>query len=259
MIGSTNSIWAVNGKYEQLVNYTMLYDYGDECEDITGGWSRNFTAADSYYSGSKSKLTKNANNIKNASSVSFRQIYSLLTTNTIDTTGYSKTGVLLTTTHGSTSYTISEFRLTNGYTNYSTAGSMGVCKVYRENAVTNKILTGAISTSGKYYASFEVVGNGSPSDGFCTFYAAFLLKEDDWETLADKAGITATSIDDVLTNSETLLSNEKTVEFMIKQCTGDFMVSAIQNQTFLTALNNSPFKEKIMANEHWAKFLNMVN
>ena len=56
-----------------------------------------------------------------------------------------------------------------------------------------------------------------------------------------------------------LLSNEKTVEFMIKQCTGDFMVSAIQNQTFLTALNNSPFKEKIMANEHWAKFLNMVN
>ena len=24
--------------YEQLVNYTMLYDSGDECTDITGGW-----------------------------------------------------------------------------------------------------------------------------------------------------------------------------------------------------------------------------
>lgn len=24
--------------YEQVINYTMLYDYGDECEDVTGGW-----------------------------------------------------------------------------------------------------------------------------------------------------------------------------------------------------------------------------
>ena len=24
--------------YEQLINYTMLYDNGDECEEITGGW-----------------------------------------------------------------------------------------------------------------------------------------------------------------------------------------------------------------------------
>ena len=38
MIGQTNAIEEVNGAYPQVVNYTMLYDYGNECEEITGGW-----------------------------------------------------------------------------------------------------------------------------------------------------------------------------------------------------------------------------
>ena len=44
MIGSTNSIWNVNGIYEQIVNYTMLYDVSfndidlNQCKEVTGGW-----------------------------------------------------------------------------------------------------------------------------------------------------------------------------------------------------------------------------
>lgn len=82
--------------------------------------------------------------------------------------------------------------------------------------------------------------------------------EDDWQTLANLAGITATSIEEVLINSETLLSNENAVLFMVHNCTGNFMLAAIQSDTFLNALNNSPFKTIIYANEHWSKFLTMV-
>lgn len=91
-----------------------------------------------------------------------------------------------------------------------------------------------------------------------SIHGVLLTKQDDYATLAKKAGITASSIDDVLSASETLLSNKSAVNYMIYNCTGDFMVSAIQSSTFLTALNSSPYKELVYANEHWAKFLAMV-
>ena len=65
-------------------------------------------------------------------------------------------------------------------------------------------------------------------------------------------------MNELLENSSMILINEKAVEFMIKQCTGEFMASAISSEVFLTALNNSPYKDKIYANEHWSKFLNFV-
>ena len=85
-----------------------------------------------------------------------------------------------------------------------------------------------------------------------------MVKSDDWETLCSKAGITPSSIDGVLTQSEAILSNKNAVQFMVSQCTGEFMVSAIQNSTFMTALNSSPYKTIVQGNEHWSKFLAMV-
>jgi hypothetical protein len=42
MLSKTNVKVKPNAKkttHEQLVNYVMLYDYGDECIDVTGGWN----------------------------------------------------------------------------------------------------------------------------------------------------------------------------------------------------------------------------
>ena len=258
MIGSTNSIWKINGQYEQQVNYTMLYDYGDECEDITGGWSKYYTSADSYYSGGKKALSKYENNIKNSSSVAFREVYSLLTSNLIKTEGYTKVGACASTTANSTQNTRVDLRLVdNAITLW--AGNFTARDFWKKVDVkANEFLIGDISEHGNYFAQLAVIGDGSPCSGYGTFHAVFMVKADDWQTLVEKAGITASSIDDILTNSTTLLSNEEAVNFMIKNCTGDFMVSAVANSTFLTALNNSQYKTIIWANEHWAKFLNMV-
>ena len=85
-------------------------------------------------------------------------------------------------------------------------------------------------------------------------YACFFCKTDDISGLKSYGN----SKSDILANSADLLSNESAVRYMIYNCTGDFMVSAIKSSVFLTALESSPYKEMVYANEHWAKFLAMV-
>ena len=277
--GSELSYWALNGveydfdtpvngditlvaiwqeKYKQLVNYTMLYDYGDECIEITGGWDKYLTSADSYYSGNKKALTKNSDNISNGASVSFREVYSLLTNNLINTEGYTKLCACVTTTASATYGTATILRFTEDNVKLWGGPATAHNQWQYIDPKTKVFLIGNISKHGEYYANIGVIGDKSPSSGYSIFYTVFLLKADDWETLTEKAGLTATSIEDILTNAETLLTNEEAVNYMLKNCTGDFMVSAIQNETFLTALENSPYKTKIYANTHWSKFLTMV-
>lgn len=110
--------------------------------------------------------------------------------------------------------------------------------------------------------SHVVIWAESPADGsqqliIKSKYLA-LFKPDNWAELSNLIEIEATSISDILDNSVTLLSNKKAVEYMMYNCTGDFMMNAIMSETFLTALNNSQYKTMIMANEHWSKFLSMV-
>lgn len=251
MIGSTNAINKINEKYEQLVNYTMLYDYGDECTDITGGW------IGGTYS-TNAKFTKYNN---------YLYLHSYRTTatmnNKLDLTKYDK--IFANT------YTLG--RIEQGYSAQSF--NVATSKTFTQGRLDNIVIrTGHFNvnypTAGEYIFDFDIVSEAKgeyylgiqmdddKNNGYLNLYHMALIKNDDWQTLANIAGITAVSIDDILTNSATLLSNENAVEFMIKQCTGSFMTSAIQSSTFLTALNNSAYKTIIMANEHWAKFLNMV-
>lgn len=248
MIGSTNSIWDVNSKYEQLINYTMLYDYGDECTDITGGW--NGLTVNGWYS----EATKYENYLyMHASTASFT------TKNKIDLTNYNTIcNVVKNATNMSST---GSFTIGVGDTLYNKDG-LGInygtfTKAKAFTTLGNYIAVLDISEiSTNLYYTFWVAD--SANKAYASVYNSFLVKQDDWQPLANLANITASSIDDILTNSTTLLSNKNAVEFMIYQCTGDFMAKAIQSETFLTALNNSQYKTIIMANEHWAKFLNMV-
>ena len=227
---------------EQLVNYTMLYDYGDECIDVTGGWE----AIDHHDSYTPTvTITKNTDNIYTTQSGS--GLSGPTTKNNINTMEYKSLGTVLKCTINSATW--ARCYLVNA-----------------EDAYNTYIISNGTITTPKFYC--REIGELTNYDtyqgiiidytGNITMYAFFLLKSDNIQGLIERANIAATTIDEILVNSEIILNNENAVNYMIKQCTGDFMAMAIQNSAFLTALNNSPYASLIYANEHWAKFLNMV-
>ena len=265
MIGSTNSIWNVNRPYEQLINYTMIYDLGDECNDITGGWGTGLARDGSGFT--KVNANFNSNHVLLSISSGAKST-GIKTKSTVNLSDYSKLSALCygyqTNSSGiEPAVGIGATENTNyflGSTTYTP--SPLVENIVKLSDETSSIwLTSDVSNINKN-GYIAVHGWVSSYLKITTLYleinSVVLTKEDDFQTLADLAGITAGNIDGVLINSTTLLSNKQAVEYMIKQCTGDFMVSAVANETFLTALNNSQYKTIIMANEHWAKFLNMV-
>lgn len=261
MIGSTPLLRRyVQGKlvygeepsnYEQLVNYTMLYDGGDECTSVVGGWS-----GTTYYTSATVIKYSEYIHIHSYRATAYTQ-------SKVNLTGYSKM-LLVTNTRGrtTTSYN-SQFihvadsvRTTTGYIN-STRNNILVANVNISAGANYNFLVDIPSA----YQTSKYIGVMSDDSGYLAYinmYNFAIFKADDWETLASLSDITASSIDDILTNSETLLSSKEAVEFMLKQCTGDFMANAVVNQTFLTALKNSAYNTTIHANEHWNKFLSMV-
>ena len=256
--------------YEQLVNYTMLYDgsLGDatenQCVDITGGYSKQINS--DYI---EDTVIFNDNNIyckaKRLANTPKNYLARISTNSLINLNGYKKIGVLAKITLELYDYSRSSLELATAKIGNVALFKFGDYTVVQENSANGikHIYSGDISeleTKNVYFCAQAFSMNSTVTNNLSEveMYYAFLVKNDDWKTLASKADITASSIDDILINSETLLSNKDAVEFMIYQCTGDFMASAIQSNTFLTALNNSEFKTIILANKHWNKFLNMV-
>ena len=89
-------------------------------------------------------------------------------------------------------------------------------------------------------------------------FALYLFKRDNWRTLARIAGLTPTTMAALIQNASTILANEDAVDYMITKCTGDFMINALMNSTFKTALDSSTYKATILANDFWGKFYGIV-
>ena len=245
MIGQTNAVEDVNLNTKgQLINYTMLYDSGNECADITGGWEA-FSINETYKS--VGTLTKNVSTMY--FTVSGSQTSGPGTINKVDFTGYKYAVVLQTFKATSATWETAWLAVSDAMYSYNIRENIGQ-NIEVTTPTLYKIDVSEVA-SGHFSTTLNYSGN-------ITLYSAFLVKEDDWQRLSELAGITASTIEELLTNSSTLLSNKNAVKFMIKQCTGDFMLSALQSDTFLTALNSSAYKTIIQANEHWNKFLNMV-
>lgn len=276
MIGSTNSIWKVNGKYEQLVNYTMLYDgsLGDttlnQCSDVTGGWTSGYVYSN-YKSGGVFELNNdfvlygeqgNGYDSKYASPRNkinmdeYTTVFIKANTYNYNTSGINNGNKIRLITD--TTFNAGDpLRQNNAYVEGEDFTFLSTTTKGWHNYNSIKDIS---SINGEVALALYTFSGASSSDYMYTnCYELAIFKADDWQTLAELSGITASSIEDILTNSVILLSNKDAVEFMIKQCTGDFMASAVQSETFLTALNNSQYKTIIWANEHWAKFLNMIS
>lgn len=266
----------------QLVNYTMLYDGSlgeagengaNVCFENTGGYYTNFNIDTSFYKVAPINFLNNEMNINQTATgttSNSRQFSSFATKNPINLSEYNKGILQAKVTLGGSNPAMHTY----GYINLNSQPQSGVANtavsiLLKKPSGTDVPDTNIKNNQKAFYVSdvsgffndvyfSSIFGREEQGTVNIHIYEMFLTKADDWQTLANLAGITANSIDDILTNSTTLLSNEEAIKFMIKQCTGDFMASAIQSETFLTALNNSSYKTKIYANKHWSKFLTMV-
>ena len=89
-------------------------------------------------------------------------------------------------------------------------------------------------------------------------YVTF-AQHDDITTLATKCGSSATTISGLIADSALLLSVQDAVYYMVAQCTGDFMLSACADSTFLNTLLSSPYASIVMDNAYWSEFITAFN
>lgn len=234
---------------KQVINYTMLYDYGNECIDITGGWSGSQTkSANSLYAAgggnSPTYLSKTINSfdISKWQKVFVRyQFYS--------TEDYTNDAALYVVSVTSSSNKVVG-QLSHGY---SDAGVQNI------NGIETFDISSDYDMNEYYFVNVMTRSAWSTvSSWHSNTYAIAVLNSDNWLRLAEIIGISATSINDIIEYSTTLLSNEEAIIYMIHNCTGDFMASALQSERFMNALNASEYKDLVYGNEHWAKFLSMI-
>ena len=238
----------------QLKNYMMLYYYGDECIDVTGGWTGYGTFAN------------------NGTMVGF------YTNNPVNTSGY----ICIAEVHanviqglGLSSNTDLNSLKNNtggvGFTNETTKLGWNVThpkglEIYDISGVNQTGFIWAGTGEGSIDCSrttnkFSDYLHSRARDGtgrYCNLYMLAFAKSDNVPELCSLIDVSYTNIDDILNNhSSDLLNNKQAVNYMLKYCTGQFMFHAISNTTFKNALNSSSCKNDFYANEHWAKFLNI--
>ena len=236
-----------NPQYRQLVNYTMLYDAGNEHTDITGGWDDNHYSTDYSYI----NCIKKANHIY-INDTSTSAVSAISTNRAINLSQYSEIRVIFSTTSHFYLYASTPRNIVDpGYTNVF--GPM-------TNSYSNKKLNLDLSSlNSDYYYTLSTPGNRTNE---AYIYNIYVIKADNYQTLCEKAGITPPAdIATLLTNTTSLtaiFNNRDAVNYMARQCTGDFMADAVQSATFKSALSSSPYKNIIENNEHWAKFLAMT-
>lgn len=250
----------VSADYEQLVNYTMLYDNGIENIAWTAVQEANATA------------TKQSDHLYCVTSSSNSRRLAAYVGESVNITNYD-------------SYFIKMAKTSQAYLSaYSSFGGFRSISSINNNNYTNNSIT-MYDDAPLYYdgvarlfisslSSVKELGNNLyPYVGALTaaasgitwnkIYSFGLLKNDNWQSLCTKAGIsTPSDIATLLADSTSLIkifNSRDAVNYMARQCTGDFMALAVQSSTFKTALQSSRYKSIIESNEHWAKFLAMAN
>ena len=254
VVGSTNVIegMTIPFGYEQIVNYTMLYDRGDERADITGGLTSSGYSYKTSTTYTVTTATKGADHILTTGASSKANL--LGTTNLLDITDFSKFHILGVAVSTYADYTM-EFAFANSkaFTNSNMILKNQVNNT--EKGLNSFSLEG--NTGNYYFALFSV---GHTTRSYKT-YNVFLTKPDDINTLCSKAGVAPTDLETLIADTASItaiLNSASAVKFMVKNCTGDFMASFVASSTCLALLETSPYKTLVQSNEHWAKFLAMV-
>ena len=251
-------------EYQPAVHYLMLYDGSlgqagtsgaNACLDATGGWQTNGTDYIKTFDMLATHIHMISNNRGGTG-----YIY---TKKRINCSGYDKIGAVAYVDLKSGEYGIGSAGLgwVASDTNPTVGADSGVHTEWKISGIVRKNIV-MLSSGDLPNENLKLILRlNCAAYSEENVYYAFLLKSDDWQTWLSKAGLSAASLADVMRDSTaltTLLSSHVATQYMLLQCTGDVMVSAIQSAAFKAALAASPYKDKIYANSHWAKFLAMV-
>ena len=87
------------------------------------------------------------------------------------------------------------------------------------------------------------------------FYSMGFYKQDNISVLSAYGS----TISAILNNATALFQDSSALTRMVLNCTGDFMISALSNTNFVNAMNLSPNKIILTANEHWARFIALLS
>lgn len=246
-------------------NYTMLYAYGDNAESGGFFYTRIRKTGDNKENAfSTTNHQINATNIYvygMQPSTSFNSYGGMITNNSFDMTEYTKiyakTANTSTTGRGTEIYIPTFQGTTYDLGNNATSSlsfkvnSNGGLDVNKPNNVFS------ISKTDTRRLGLGISSNGWGSSVAAYLYVLAMFKADNITPLANILGVSA-DISSILAVSSQLLSNESACKCMIGTCTGDFMISALNDSTFRTNLNNSAYKNLILSNEHWNKFYTYI-
>lgn len=262
---------------EQLINYKFLYDGSleqtENWSEDTGGYG-----LVENYSG-LGTLTTNSDNMTlqckvNAGTAS-PSMFSAMTNNKVELIDYklacSYSNVTVSNS-SNTEYSFLRVRSTNTFPAYNQSTFTGddistntnnTTIKYSQYMSDNNVLLDCDIENVSLGYLYQGIRGGSTVDK-AIIYSMFLVKQDNWQELCDIAGLNSSDYTDeaeLCTNSDainTILQNEKAVDYMVYFCTGTFMYNFIRNSANITAINSSPYYDKILNNEHWNKFINMV-
>lgn len=259
IVGKTNVVEGavIPDTHEQLVNYTMIYHLGDECEELTGGFGGCTGYRSTGYSGSAPTVTKNADHIHITHSAS-NTLGSMLTANKIDLTDFARLAAYAYSNTSGNTYAWANASYISARSGSGLSG--GGVSLSSNATFTGWKTLDLTSVTGEYYLGTEHYWYGVAQTN--RLYCMALFNGDDYNTLCDLAGVSTFATVDALiadTNAiSTILSKQNAVNFMAKQCTGDFMAAFLASADCLSLLESSPYKNTIKNNEHWAKFLDLV-
>lgn len=224
----------------QVINYTFLYDRGDEHIDITGGLVSN----------GRGVATKQADYLQCEDTANDGWIGgAFITQKPIDFNQYSNFCMLLREMENRR-YTFWLLKSSDSDTSFV---SKTLPIIEESGLLVIREKGDGVLFDDTPYCAF---GAGL-TKGKANIRSVFLAKSDDIQPLAD-ALIASPSISAILAKSAELLANKDLVTYMVYKCTGDFMAQAMANSTFLTALGASPNAQIVLNNQHWKYFLDMI-
>lgn len=260
--GQVEDVWIS----PQVINYALIYYLGNEFTNVdgtdeekyaisTGGWSANGSTR---WSGGLTKAWAKTNtniNITNWSKCFIRgKLYRAVGVGGGANLGVG-VGIGKYDGHSATMFSTTYNSYIRGVSEGSTISFLSLGESI--NGGNNPINLGGYSICGPELAFTKGTNklNFYSSDDNLSVFSTGFVKIDDISGLSEYGNDIAT----ILSNATDLFTDITTLNWMALNCTGDFMISALSNSNFINAMNSSPNKEILLANEHWARFIALLS
>lgn len=255
----------------QVINYALIYYLGNEFSEPTdeekkyakktGGWT-NHELSDRSHGG---YYSTNANINNQGYTKVFLRAKRYLNANSGFAEGHVPTASMGDSPNNSATYPpFSNYYFLNqsSFSAYQTINIFSLANINEKNIQVG-VGCGWVKGYSVYaYPTFSKQSNNLQitatynSYPFITyFYCMGYAKTDDISGLSNYGS----TISEILSNSSALFDDVIALNWMVLNCTGDFMISALANSNFVNSMNASVNKDILIANEHWARFIALLS